>query len=393
MRHPNLASFASTLWMVALLAALSRESFSVASESITPVLLEVQDAPVPFSGSDGHMHLVYELWLQNFSSGNLTVEQVEVLGNGSVLQTLNASEIARRLQPAGLRESKSFMAPSTGAILFIHMVLADGQAIPQKLSHRIKVHAEAAPPGLQEITETGGQTLVDARPVIVIGPPLRGDRYISADSCCDASRHTRAALPVNGRVWLAQRFAVDWEQLDEGGRIYRGPVADVTSYKIYGKDVLAVADASVVSAIDRMPNQVAGRMPTNVPIEQADGNSVVLDIGGGRYGLYAHLEPGSVRVHAGDKVKRGQTIALVGNSGNTLAPHLHFHVMDHPSPIVSNGLPYEIDSFQVTGNSPGTAAFDAAEAQGTPLAITPVSPPRKAKNEMPLDQLIISFGP
>ena len=64
----------------------------------------------------------------------------------------------------------------------------------------------------------GGEVAVDRQPVVSIGPPLRGEGYISADSCCDASRHTRAAMPVNGRVWLAQRFAVDWEQLDAQGR-------------------------------------------------------------------------------------------------------------------------------------------------------------------------------
>ena len=244
----------------------------------------------------------------------------------------------------------------------------------------------------QEIAETGGETGVDTQPVVVIGPPLRGDRYISADSCCDASRHTRAALPVNGRVWLAQRYAVDWEQLDEEGRVYRGDGTDVTSYNIYGKDVLAVADATVVSATDDLANQAPGRMPTNVAIEQADGNSIVLDLGGGRYGLYAHLKPGSIKVRAGDTVKRGQTIALVGNSGNTLEPHLHFHVMNHASPLASNGLPYEIDSFRVTATAPGTAAFDTAAAQGTALAITPVAPARQVTNGLPLDQLIISFG-
>jgi murein DD-endopeptidase MepM/ murein hydrolase activator NlpD len=200
-------------------------------------------------------------------------------------------------------------------------------------------------------------------------------------------------MPVDGRVWLAQRYAVDWEQLDEAGRIYRGPATEITSYTIYGKDVFAVADATVVSATDALPNQVPGRMPKGVPIEQADGNSIVLDLGGGRYGLYAHLEPHSARVHTGETVKQGQVIALVGNSGNTLAPHLHFHVMNHASPLASNGLPYEVTSFRVTGTSPGTAAFDTAEAQGSPLAITPVSPARRVTNALPLDQLIISFEP
>jgi murein DD-endopeptidase MepM/ murein hydrolase activator NlpD len=261
------------------------------------------------------------------------------------------------------------------------------------LTHRVRVRVEAAPPGKQEFTEVGGETAVDRQAVAVIGPPLRGARYVAADSCCDASRHTRAALPVNGRVWIAQRYAVDWEELDDEGRIYHGPQADVKSYTIYRKEVLAVADAKVASTIEGLQNETPGKMPENIAIEEADGNSVVLDLGGGRYALYAHLDPGSVRVHKGDTVKRGQVIGLVGNTGNSLAPHLHFHVMSRAMPLASNGLPYEIDDFLVTASTPGTAAFDAAEEKGTPLATTPISPPRHAKNEMPLDQMIISFGP
>jgi hypothetical protein len=363
------------------------------SERITPVMLAVQDTPIPFSGSDGRTHLVYELWLKNFSSGNVVVEKVEILGDGKLLQTLDASEIATRLQPAGFREPTSSMSPSTEALLFIHVVMPAGQTSPQKLTHRLQLRAEAAPPGMQEITETGGETSPSVTPVVVIAPPLRGDRYVSADSCCDASRHTRAALPVNGRVWLAQRYAVDWEQLDDQARIYHGPQADVHSYTIYGREALAVADAKVTSVIDGLPNQTPGQYPTNISIDQADGNSIVLDLGAERYALYAHLQPGSIRVHPGDTVKRGQTIGLVGNSGNSVAPHLHFHVMSTPSPLAANGLPYEIDTFRVTAATPGTKAFDQAEEKGTPLPLTPVSPPRQATNALPLDQLIITFAP
>ena len=364
------------------------------TETITPVLLEVRDAPVAFAGSDGKTHLVYELRMTNFSSGNAAIEQVEVIGDaGAVLKTMDKDEIAGRLQMAGQRTSTDVLAGSAEASLFIHATLADGAAVPAKLTHRVRVRAEAAPPGKQEFTEVGGETAVDREAVAVIGPPLRGVRYVAADSCCDASRHTRAALPVNGRVWIAQRYAVDWEQLDEEGRIYHGPQADVKSYTIYRKEVLAVADATVASTIEGMPNQTPGKMPENIAIEEADGNSVILDLGGGRYALYAHLDPGSVRVHKGDTVKRGQVIGLVGNTGNSLAPHLHFHVMSRAEPLASNGLPYEIDDFLVTARTPGTAAFDAAEEKGTPLATTPISPPRHAKNEMPLDQMIISFGP
>jgi murein DD-endopeptidase MepM/ murein hydrolase activator NlpD len=377
-----------------LLILVSPTISSAQSERITPLMLDVRDAPVPFLGSDGRIHLVYELWLKNFTSGNVNVKQVEILsGGGAVLETLDAREIATRLQLAGRRDSTAIMPPSTIALLFIHITMPAGQPAPHELTHRVQVRAEAAPPGQQEITETGGRIIVDAQPVAVIAPPLRGTGYISADSCCDAARHTRAALPVNGRVSIAQRYAVDWEQLDAQGRIYHGSQADVASYTIYGREALAVADAKVVSVIDGFPNQTPGQYPTNISIQQADGNSVVLDLGAQRYALYAHLQPGSIRVHAGDAVKRGQVIGLVGNSGNSVAPHLHFHVMSTASPLASNGLPYEIDRYQITALSPGTKAFDEAEEKGTPLAITPVSPPHQVTNGLPLDQLIISFTP
>jgi Peptidase family M23 len=363
------------------------------SEEMTPVLLDVQDAPIPFQGSDATTHLVYELGMRNFSSGDVTIEQVEILGDGSALDSLNSAQVASRLQPYGKREAAAVLSSGASAILFIHVTLPEGQKPPKKLSHRVHLRAEAAPPGHQELVENGGDVIVDTQPVIVIGPPLRGDGYISADSCCDASRHTRAALPVNGRIWLAQRFAVDWEQLDSSGRIYHGPQTEVSSYTIYGKEALAVANAKVASVIDNLPNQTPSQYPTNIPIEEADGNSVVLDLGGGRYCLYAHLQAGKIRVHAGDTVKRGQVLGLVGNSGNSVAPHLHFHVMSTPTPLASNGLPYEIDSFRVTGATPGTHAFDEAEEKGTPLAVTSFSPPKPVSNGLPLDQLVISFQP
>jgi hypothetical protein len=392
MKRGNLTAIAPML-LFFFLSRIPAAASSLDAERITPVLLAVQDAPVPFVGSDGRTHLVYELWLKNFTSGKVEVEKVEIVGDGKVIGTLDAAEVGLRLQPAGLREPTGVMAPGTEALLFVHVVLPEAQAAPKNLAHRVQARAEAAPPGMQEVTETGGEVAVEARPAVIIGPPFRGDRYISADSCCDASRHTRAALPVNGGVWIAQRYAVDWEQLDDQGRIYRGRATDVNSYTIYGKEILAVADGKVVSVIDSLPNQTPGQYPANIPIEQADGNSVVLDLGGGCYALYAHFQPHSIRVHSGDAVKRAQVIGLVGNSGNSVAPHLHFHVMSTPSPLASSGLPYEIDSYRITGTTAGTAAFDEAESKGTPLAVTPVSPARQVTNGLPLDQLIISFAP
>jgi len=386
-------NYLRSLAVLALLAFvfLGSSTPAGAEDKITPVLMSVQDAPIPFMCSDGLEHLVYELWLTNASSGDIAVEEVQVLGDGALVQTLDKAAIASRLQPIGQRQSAGTLSKSSQALLFLNVTLTPGTPIPHQLSHRVSLHVDAAPPDHQQLTDESGPVLVDRRAVVVVGPPLRGASYISADSCCDATRHTRAALPVNGRLRIAQRYAVDWEQVDAQSRIYNGPREKLESYAIFSKEAIAAADATVVSTLDGQPEQTPGKFPTNISIEEADGNSVVLDLGNHQYALYAHLQTGSLRVHKGDHVKAGQVIGLVGNTGNSLAPHLHFHVMDSPSPLASNGLPYEIRSFEVTGHTPGTAAFDEAEAKGTPLVITPMSPPSKVTNAMPLDQLMITF--
>ena len=196
-------------------------------------------------------------------------------------------------------------------------------------------------------------------------------------------------MPINGRVWVAQRYAVDWEQLDGEGYVRKEPQEKLESYTIFGKPVLAVADAVVVSVTDGLPEQIPGKYPTNISLEEADGNSVILDLGEQRYAMYAHMQPGSIKVHKGDRVKLGQAIGLVGNTGNSVAPHLHFQVTGGPSSLASNGLPYEIRDFQVTGKTPGTKAFDEAEEKGVPVAVTAMG--QQVKGALPLDQLVISF--
>jgi hypothetical protein len=380
-----------TLIAVSVLIAKPSGTRAAEADKPTPILLGIHDAPVPFHGSDGQVHLGYELWMTNFSSAEASVERVDVLGDGSVLHSMNATEIARRLQPAGQREAVAVLSKSTEALLFVHVTLPPGAAIPRQISHRIMARVTAAPPGHQEFTEEGGTTTVDRRSVVRIGPPLLGDNFISADSCCDATRHTRAALPVNGRVWISQRFAVDWEQLDKTGRIYSGPRERLESYTIFGKAAIAVADATVESVTNGFNEETPGKYPTDVSLDAADGNSVILDLGDHRYALYAHLQPGSIKVHAKDRVRRGQQLGLVGNTGNSVAPHLHFQVMDGPSSFVSNGLPYEIDEFEITGKTDGTEAFDKAEADGTPLKMNPVSADQSVRGGLPLDQTIVSF--
>jgi hypothetical protein len=206
--------------------------------------------------------------------------------------------------------------PNSGVgVVWFEIVLPNRRALPRSIEHTLTV---AVPPGLPvppTISYAGASARVDLRPPVVLGPPLRGPGWIALGSCCDGP-HRRSLQPVNGRLFLGQRFAIDWNGFDSMHRIEVSNPDSLSSWVFYGKPVLAVADARVVAAVDRFPDQVPNH-PRPVTIDQADGNYIILALGSGRFAFYAHLKPGSVRVKAGDRVRHGEVIARLGNSGSS----------------------------------------------------------------------------
>jgi murein DD-endopeptidase MepM/ murein hydrolase activator NlpD len=76
----------------------------------------------------------------------------------------------------------------------------------------------------------------------------------------------------------------------------------------HGKEIIAPSDATVVFA----------------GLEGGYGNVIVLDHGYGIKTRYGHLA--SVKVKPGERVKRGDLIAAMGNTGRSTGPHLHYEV-------------------------------------------------------------------
>jgi hypothetical protein len=221
---------------------------------------------------------------------------------------------------------------------------------------------------------------------IVIAPPLKGSRWVMGGGCCTPySYHRGATLPLNGTVRVPERFAIDFVQLNDDNRLNSGPIDQLSSYAAFGHEILAVADGTVVETEDGLPEQVPGKLPADATIDMAAGNHVVVDIGDGRFTFYAHMQPGSVRVKVGDTVKAGQVLGLLGNSGNTDGPHLHFHVMDGPSPLVSNGLPFVFESFT------GQGRVTDEQPPGDVVTIDKDALSGPHTNELPLLNQVVSF--
>jgi murein DD-endopeptidase MepM/ murein hydrolase activator NlpD len=185
---------------------------------------------------------------------------------------------------------------------------------------------------------------------------------------------------------VAERFAIDFVQVDPLGRLFEGPRDQLSSYPYFGDEILSVAAGKVVGVVDGIPETPAGALPPAITAERAGGNHVVVAIGHGRYAFYAHMQPGSVRVKVGQKVKVGQPLGLLGNSGNSDAPHLHFHIMDSPHPLLANGLPYRFRGFTVEGTLADLAKLQAG-------AVADIEPRgRGARHaELPLDNQVIAF--
>jgi hypothetical protein len=270
-------------------------------------------------------------------------------------------------------------------ILLLDDVYARREDIPAQVVNRVEATFGPVPAGQAELTANFPEQATqvgpavrtsDQRPV-VIGPPLTGDDWVAVNGCCSLSPHRGAMVPVDGRINAAERYAVDWSRFDLTALVeFEGDPADNASYFTYDQPLLAVADATVVTVVSDLPDAPPGVLVPGLTVPQFGGSHIVLDLGSGAYAFYAHMKPGSATVEVGDQVRRGQEIGRTGNSGNTSASHLHFHVMDGPLPLTANNLPFEIDHFTYQGTA-------------GPDGVTPEHGERT--EELPLIDSVIAF--
>jgi murein DD-endopeptidase len=344
-----------------------------------PLDVTVPIAPTAFQ-ADGKMNLVYELHIVNMGPWDCTLTGIEVIAPGAsnFLASFSGTDLEGMLGRPGVTTlPKSKLAPGTNAVVFMWVTIDRKEDVPAAIQHRITVKLGDYPEQLNVDTDP----LAVRTGPIVITPPLRGDHWLAANGPSNTSGHRRALIPINGHAVISQRFAIDWVKLGDDGQTYRGDKLDNKNYYAFGSDALAVADGTVTEVKDGIPLNIPGATSRAVPItlETIGGNHVILNIGNGCYAFYAHLQPGSIRVKVGDKVHRGQVLGLVGNTGNSTEPHLHFHISNASSPLGSEGLPYLFPSFEVEGKGWGWKPSDAKGA------------PEKHTMELPTENEVVRF--
>lgn len=169
-------------------------------------------------------------------------------------------------------------------------------------------------------------------------------------------------LPLDGPVTVAwgggrpdrnyhvaspdQRWAYDLLVTCDG-KTHRGEGMQLTDYYCYGLPVRSPAAGVVYAAKDGQREWPPGA--TSNDWMHPGGNQVVLEVGRKQYLFLCHLQPGSLRVKAGERVKAGQILGLVGNSGNTSEPHVHIHLQDTPEEGWGEGIPLPFWNYRLAG--------------------------------------------
>jgi Peptidase family M23 len=316
----------------------------------------------------------------------VTLSSVIVLDPaGNELMRIEGNALAAATQTLFAKTPSPVIPASAAVSVDVDLILPPG-SVPDQVTHRIaytlKVDSQlgllADPPEVD-----APEVAINHQPAIVIRPPLKGDGWLAGAACCKPNVHRDERIAIDGtRIETAETFAIDLVKVRHE-RIFDGDGKKVEQYYDFGEDVLAVADGTVVSVHDGMPDQTPFVLMTAKSKSDYGGNNVMVEIAPNVFAWYAHLREHSIAVKVGDAVKAGALIGKLGNTGPSEGPHLHLGLLDKPDPIAGRSLPLVFDSFTLAG------AVDFDSSKEDRLVIVPDS--RRVRSAYPLYGAVLNF--
>lgn len=198
---------------------------------------------------------------------------------------------------------------------------------------------------------------------IIVEFPLRGE--------WQSPNTPGTKIPSHGTDRLGTRYAYDFIQVDwkrRGWPAYRSSLPKylisglpISDYYCWGQEIYAPFSGEVVLAEDHYPERTYTNLRTDLlnayknahhfdpAVDDARavaGNYVIIKQTENIYAALCHLQTDSVKVVAGQQVKKGQLIGHVGHSGNSFGPHLHFQLMDSSDIVQAKGLPCAFKQYE-----------------------------------------------
>lgn len=346
-----------------------------------PAALQLQIAfppqPVTINGAPA---LYYELLVTNQGKDAVQLQQLQLRTSvGRVLHTFDSAGLRRRYgrQKDNPQDTATLLLAGVTRIIYVEASLPGQSALIHRLSYTVP---GKSPASLQQVE---GAPLGDKLPAArIIGPPLQKGTWAAVYDPSWTRGHRRVVYTVDGKDRIPGRWAIDFILLDAQGRYASGEENEIKHWLGYGAPVIAVADGIVAAILNDFPESKTISDHTVYPAEKATGNYISLDIGQGQYAFYEHLQPGSIRVKPGQRVKKGEVIAALGFTGQTTGPHLHFHIANANSPLGAEGLPFAFGQFTLEGTYPDFSQF--GKASWTPQQ-------RPCTKERPAPNTVIRF--
>ena len=357
-----------------------------AAKTTTALHVEASNPPYAVFGSDGRLHVEYDLVLTNAFVGPATLDAVAVRADGKPALTLTGDALTAATHTLLTSDATVTIAPASTAFTQVDLVVR-GRTAPKRITNRVAYTIPADAPSRSVIGSTVSASPVlrtDPRPPTVISAPLSGAGWVNVNGCCNdpTSPHRETLLASDGDWVTPELFAIDWIR-EVDGRFYSGDGTQNTDWVGFGEPIHAVADGNVVLTRDGLPDiPPMTKNPGLRTPEDYAGNNVIVAIGHGRYAVFDHLVRGSVRVRRGQRVRAGQVVGKLGNSGNTDGPHLHFGIEARPDSL-AQGLPFEIDDF----------VLEHTVSAASPGQVTLIGKPKRLHRALPLIRSVATFTP
>jgi hypothetical protein len=386
-----------TASLVAVAAACGEGGPGVSTHAETVELGEATNAievvvPTPpryVRGTDGNVHLEYDLVTTDVMSAPVSLTSLVIRNGDTELAHLDADALKAVTFPFLSDTPTLDIAPSAAVLSIIDVILPTEKYadVPRQVTNELSYTiADDAPfrTIVRDLTTGGPTTEVGRYDPVVTEPPLRGEGWLAVNACCAPSSHRSFLLSSKGTVHAVETFAIDWVQFVDG-RAAKGDGSQLSDFYGYGQTIYSATDGKVVNVRNDQAeaplNQSGGNDTVKAP-DDYGGNGVVVKINDHQYALYGHMIPGSVIPKIGDRVRTGDPLGKLGNSGNSTVPHLHFGIQETADAFGSNSVPYVIRSYTFTGT--GTLG------PGGTLTVTPANSPQR--KTLPLANDVIDFG-
>lgn len=288
--------------------------------------------------SFGTYHLEYELLVSNQGQAPVVLRGIEATNSiGKRIAWFGEKEVAARLAS----EEPGHLQPGELAVL-VMSVSAEKADDLKSLTHQLRISSENG--GVKAFNVMGGTIHVTNEARADLGAPVRGGSWVVLGPFDYRMSGRRQSADVEGFRVFPHRFEMSLSKMADAEGTTSGSGANNSDYAAFGEPVYAMADGRVLQVVNGITDHSPGRPDTTNP----DGNFVLMEIGD-EYCVYAGLQKGSIPLKVGDRLRKGDLVGRIGNSGASAEPELRVRLITAPDPLRSMGLEFGFQSFRWVG--------------------------------------------